>query len=68
MTGCGMSDDTPNKDKAIRLVGATNAEGTLVPADQVCVSVDADGRPVQFSRAAFAAERVEIDVSHATEI
>ena len=31
------------------------------------VSLDADGRPIQFTRAAFAAERVEIEVSHLPE-
>ncbi|MEM1287570.1 MAG: hypothetical protein AAGH60_04390 [Pseudomonadota bacterium] len=35
-----MSED---RQKPIRLVRETLAEGTLVPASDVCVSVDADG-------------------------
>lgn len=43
VTPCGMSDTSSRKDKPIRLIGATSEAGTNVPADQVCVSVDADG-------------------------
>ncbi|WP_375573401.1 hypothetical protein ABWH92_07050 [Ahrensia marina] len=38
-----MASETPKTDKPIRLITATNADGTHVPSDQVCVSVDADG-------------------------
>lgn len=32
-----------SEEKPIRLVSATNASGTLVPANQVCLTVDGDG-------------------------
>lgn len=38
-----MVNETPSNSKPIRLVNATESTGTLVPANQVCVSVDADG-------------------------
>lgn len=38
-----MAEETPPSDKPIRLINATSESGTLVPADQVCVSVDGDG-------------------------
>lgn len=38
-----MADETPKTEKPIRLITATSADGTHVPADQVCVSVSADG-------------------------
>lgn len=31
------------EEKPIRLVSATNANGTHVPADQVCLTVNAEG-------------------------
>lgn len=31
------------EEKPIRLVSATNADGTHVPADQVCLTVNAEG-------------------------
>lgn len=31
------------EEKPIRLVSATDASGTHVPADQVCLTVDAEG-------------------------
>ncbi len=38
-----MADETHNSGKPIRLINATEATGTVVPADQVCVSVDDAG-------------------------
>lgn len=38
-----MASPTTSREKPIRLITATNEDGTRVPADQVCVSVDADG-------------------------
>ncbi len=38
-----MVSNQTSSDKPIRLVSATEASGTVVPADQVCVSVDNDG-------------------------
>jgi hypothetical protein len=37
------SQEPTETGKPIRLISATQATGTLVPADQVCVSVDGDG-------------------------
>lgn len=40
----GPTEKEPTENgKPIRLISETNASGTHVPADQVCVSVDADG-------------------------
>ena len=38
-----MAEDASQTKKPIRLINATSADGTHVPADQVCVSVSADG-------------------------
>ncbi|MFK7792387.1 MAG: hypothetical protein AB8B88_06925 [Devosiaceae bacterium] len=38
-----MANTADENGKPIKLVSATDATGTLVPANQVCVSVDADG-------------------------
>lgn len=38
-----MANETSQSGKPIRLITATRAEGTHVPADQVCVSVDGEG-------------------------
>ena len=38
-----MANQSKAPAKPIRLIKETSADGTLVPADHVCVSVDADG-------------------------